>query len=99
MRSRRGALAPVGSYPAGRSAEGVEDLIGNAWEWTSTPYRKYSDPATTPAGEHYVIRGGAANSLDQIANAVFRTPAQTSAPRSDLAYTGFRCAMPVRAAK
>ena len=27
---------PVGSFPAGVSAWGVHDLVGNGWEWTST---------------------------------------------------------------
>lgn len=28
------AAAPVGSFPAGQSPEGVFDLAGNIWEWT-----------------------------------------------------------------
>ncbi len=30
--------APVGSHPAGASAFGVHELVGNGWEWTSTPF-------------------------------------------------------------
>ncbi len=29
---------PVGSFPAGASAWGVHDLVGNGWEWTSTVF-------------------------------------------------------------
>lgn len=29
---------PVGSHPAGASAWGVEELLGNGWEWTCTPF-------------------------------------------------------------
>lgn len=35
------ALAPAGSRPVGRSLEGVDDLIGNVWEWTGS---YFSDP-------------------------------------------------------
>ncbi len=37
-------LAPVGSYPAGATPEGVMDLGGNAREWTATQRRGYIDP-------------------------------------------------------
>ena len=32
------APTPVDAHPAGASAWGLEDTIGNAWEWTSTPF-------------------------------------------------------------
>lgn len=34
----RWAPVPVGSHPAGRSLYGVDELVGNGWEWTSTPF-------------------------------------------------------------
>ncbi len=59
--------APAGAYPAGASAYGAEQMIGDVWEWTSsdfgpwpgfTPmiYRTYSEPFF---GSGYkVLRGG-----------------------------------------
>jgi len=35
------ALKPVGSFPDGKTAQGVVDMIGNVWEWTSTEASMY----------------------------------------------------------
>jgi iron(II)-dependent oxidoreductase len=59
--------APVGAYPAGASAYGVEQLIGDVWEWTSSGfepwpgfapmlYADYSRPFF--GGDYRVLRGG-----------------------------------------
>jgi iron(II)-dependent oxidoreductase len=58
---------PVGSYPAGASAWGINDLVGNGWEWTSTvfaPFPGFSPMASYPEysadffdGQHYVMKG------------------------------------------
>lgn len=49
--SKIGHPTPVGLYPAGGSAEGALDMIGNVLEWTSSPWEEGS--------EAYVWRGGA----------------------------------------
>jgi formylglycine-generating enzyme required for sulfatase activity len=61
---------PIGSYPAGASAWGVEDLIGNGWEWTSTPFEPFDGFARMESypgysadffdGQHYVMLGASA---------------------------------------
>ncbi|MFN2514579.1 MAG: SUMF1/EgtB/PvdO family nonheme iron enzyme [Pyrinomonadaceae bacterium] len=51
---------PVGTYPDGRDRWGVLDLIGNAWEWTSSKAAVYTGTAEIPAAnkEWVVARGG-----------------------------------------
>jgi ergothioneine biosynthesis protein EgtB len=38
---RNWAPVPVGSFPAGQSAFGVHELVGNGWEWTDTPFAPF----------------------------------------------------------
>ncbi len=60
------APADVGAYPAGDSAAGCRQMLGNTWEWTADdfgpfpgfvvdPYKEYSVPWF---GDHKVLRGG-----------------------------------------
>lgn len=93
--SGRGGPTPVGAYPRGNSPPGVQDLIGNVWEWTSSPFRRYGQ-LVPAAATSYVIRGGAYNSYDRVSAAWFRAEARADAPRDHLASTGFRCAMDAR---
>jgi formylglycine-generating enzyme required for sulfatase activity len=58
---------PVDAHPAGASAWGIADLIGNGWEWTSTlfaPLPGFVPMASYPQysadffdGKHYVMKG------------------------------------------
>ncbi len=62
--------APIGSHPAGQSAFGVLELVGNGWEWTDTDFAAHAgfEPwmRTYPGystdffdGEHKVLFGAA----------------------------------------
>jgi gamma-glutamyl hercynylcysteine S-oxide synthase len=59
--------APVGAYPDTASAYGAEQMLGDVWEWTSSPlrpwpgftpmiYQRYSQPFF--GGDYQVLRGG-----------------------------------------
>ncbi|QIV82453.1 ergothioneine biosynthesis protein EgtB [Mycolicibacterium frederiksbergense] len=59
--------APVGAYPAGASAYGAEQMLGDVWEWTTSPLRPWPgftpmiyDQYTVPFfdGDYRVLRGG-----------------------------------------
>ncbi|MEI3850871.1 SUMF1/EgtB/PvdO family nonheme iron enzyme [Ensifer sp. CCNWLY38] len=51
--------APAMSFAAGASGEGVLNLIGNVWEWTSDLYAPYEPKG---ARSYRVLRGGSWNS-------------------------------------
>jgi formylglycine-generating enzyme required for sulfatase activity len=60
------ATAPVGTFPKGASRYGVQDVVGNVWEWVSDWYAEYgkgeqTDPKGPESGDQKVIRGGAWN--------------------------------------
>ncbi len=56
----------VGTKPEGADIWGVEDLIGNVWEWTSSEYKPYPGTEnkidkTKDVTGYVMIRGGSAN--------------------------------------
>jgi gamma-glutamyl hercynylcysteine S-oxide synthase len=73
--------APVGSYPAGASAYGVEQLLGDVYEWTSSPFVGYPGYSSFPYPEysevffgddHRVLRGASWATSRWVARATFR---------------------------
>jgi formylglycine-generating enzyme required for sulfatase activity len=98
--ARRNGPAPVGSFPRGATPEGIEDLVGNVWEWTASPMQAYPGGSALPASmqQFRVIRGGAFDSADSISTASFRGYGRPSTSPDELDRTGFRCAMSARLA-
>ena len=90
------ARAPthVGVLEAGATPSGIRDLIGNVWEWTSSPMTAY--PGATPLADslanYRVIRGGAFTTPDEIATTWLRGYNRPSTAPEALEFTGFRCA-------
>ncbi|HWG59540.1 MAG TPA: SUMF1/EgtB/PvdO family nonheme iron enzyme [Candidatus Acidoferrales bacterium] len=90
--------APVDKHPAGASAYGVFDLLGNGWEWTSTPfaplpgfepfsfYPGYS--ANFFDGKHFVMKGGSPRTDACMMRRSFRNWFQ---PHYPYVYATFRC--------
>jgi iron(II)-dependent oxidoreductase len=90
--------APVGAYPAGGSALGCEQMLGDVWEWTSSdflpypgfrafPYSEYSEPFFGP--EFKVLRGGSWATRPRVARNTFRN--WDSRLKRQI-FAGFRCA-------
>jgi formylglycine-generating enzyme required for sulfatase activity len=57
------STTPVGTYPAGASPYGAEDLTGNVWEWTASWYRPYpyalaEEGQEADVTDERVVRGG-----------------------------------------
>ena len=90
------ATAPVGSFPEGASRWGIEDLVGNVWEWTADYYARYAsadveDPTGPVTGTAHVMRGGAWNgAYADWVRPSFRF-SNAAATRSH--GVGFRCAL------
>jgi formylglycine-generating enzyme required for sulfatase activity/serine/threonine protein kinase len=87
--------APVGSFPEGKSRYGLQDVVGNVWEWVadwSAPYTEESetDPKGPPKGTSRVIRGGAWNGAEP--SWVRPTFRYWNDPATKSHGVGFRCA-------
>jgi ergothioneine biosynthesis protein EgtB len=93
--------APAGSHEQGRSAWGVDDLIGNGWEWTQTtfaPFPGFRATASYPEysadffdGEHVVMKGASPATARELIRPTFRNWFRAHYP---YVYATFRCARP-----
>jgi len=89
---------PVHATPAGDSAWGVSQLVGNGWEWTSTPFGPFpgfKPRETYPGysanffdGEHYVLKGGSSRTAARLLRRSFRNWFRRDYP---YVYATFRC--------
>jgi ergothioneine biosynthesis protein EgtB len=93
----------VGRHPAGQSAWGVHDLMGNGWEWTCTPFAPFEGfrpMASYPEysadffdGRHVVMKGASPVTASALLRRSFRNWFRPTYP---YVYATFRC---VRAAE
>jgi iron(II)-dependent oxidoreductase len=90
--------APVGAYPAGVSAYGCHQMIGDVWEWTSSDFEPHPGFATFPYREYSevffgsgykVLRGGSWGASPLAVRPTFRN---WDYPIRRQIFAGFRCA-------
>jgi ergothioneine biosynthesis protein EgtB len=89
---------PVGTHPEGVSAFGVEELVGNGWEWTSSmfaPFPGFRAMASYPEysadffdGQHIVMKGASPATAAELLRPTFRNWFR---PRYPYVYATFRC--------
>ncbi|ADH66084.1 ergothioneine biosynthesis protein EgtB [Nocardiopsis dassonvillei] len=95
---RRLGPSPAGRHPDGASPLGVQQLVGDVWEWTSTtftgypgfrafPYEDYSEVFFDDG--YKVLRGGSWATHPTAARATFRN---WDHPIRRQIFSGFRCA-------
>lgn len=89
---------PAGSHTTGASRSGIQDLVGNGWEWTSTPFAPFPGfraSASYPEysadffdGEHFVMKGASPATARQLVRPTFRNWFRGRYP---YVYATFRC--------
>jgi iron(II)-dependent oxidoreductase len=93
--------APVGAYPAGASAYGVEQMVGDVWEWTSSGFDPYPGTSAFPypeysevfyGGDFRVLRGGSWATHPTAVRTTFRN---WDLPVRRQIFSGFRTARSV----
>ncbi len=89
---------PVNALPSGQSAFGVDGMLGNGWEWTSTEFAPFTAFERFPFypgysanffdGKHFVMKGGSPRTAACMLRPSFRNWFQ---PHYQYVYAGFRC--------
>ncbi len=89
---------PVDAHPESASKWGVEDLIGNGWEWTSSPFRPFPgfEPFPFYQGysanffddDHYILKGASPRTDTVFTRRSFRNWFRRDYP---YVFASFRC--------
>lgn len=89
---------PAGSHPDGASAWGIEDLVGNGWEWTATVFEPFPGFSPLPSypeysadffdGEHFVMKGASPVTARELLRPSFRNWFRARYP---YVYASVRC--------
>lgn len=92
---------PVGAFPAGRSAFGLDDALGNGWEWTSSVWAPFEGFERFPFypgysadffdGHHFAMKSGSMRTAACMLRRSFRNWFQ---PHYGYVYSGFRLVRP-----
>jgi ergothioneine biosynthesis protein EgtB len=98
---RSWAPVPVGSFPAGQSAFGIHELVGNGWEWTDTPFAPFPGFSPMPGypqysadffdDRHFVLLGASWATDPRLVRSSFRNWFQ---PHYPYVFAKFRCVAP-----
>jgi gamma-glutamyl hercynylcysteine S-oxide synthase len=94
---RRWETTPVGTFPESASAFGVEELVGNGWEWTRSRFEPFPGFEAHPLyrgysadffdGRHYVLKGASPRTASCFLRRSFRNWFQPCYP---YVYAAFR---------
>jgi iron(II)-dependent oxidoreductase len=89
---------PVNAFPRCQSAFGVQGMLGNGWEWTSSVFAPFPGFEPFPFypgysadffdGKHFVMKGGSSRTAACMLRSTFRNWFQA---HYQYAYAGFRC--------
>jgi ergothioneine biosynthesis protein EgtB len=95
---RSGSPLSVSSRPAGASAWGIQELVGNGWEWTGTAFGPFPGFEPLPRypgysadffdGRHFVLLGGSWATDEALLRPSFRNWFQ---PHYPYVFSKFRC--------